>query len=151
MSRLAAVPPAGSSLTTRDRGATEALGLVLIAPVAIGLALLVVSLGRGVDARAQVRTAAEAAAQAAALERTPAAARAAADRVAGAMLVDADSCSAPVVVVDAASFRPGGEVGVTVTCTISNRGIEVVRAEPEGSSATAYATIDPFRAAASGP
>ena len=39
-----------SDRATRDRGAAEALGVVLIAPVAIGLALLVVSLARGVDA-----------------------------------------------------------------------------------------------------
>ena len=34
----------------RDRGAADALGLVLIAPAVIGLAILVVALGRGVDA-----------------------------------------------------------------------------------------------------
>ena len=60
-----------TSSAGRDRGAAEALGLVLIAPVAIGLALLVVFLSRQVDARAQVRTAAESAAQAAAQERSP--------------------------------------------------------------------------------
>ena len=52
-----------------DRGAADALGLVLIAPVMVGLAILVVSLGRGVDSQAQARSAAEAAAQAAVLER----------------------------------------------------------------------------------
>lgn len=131
----------------RDRGAADALGLVLIAPAVIGLALLVVSLGRRVDARAQVRTAAEAAAQAAALERSPEAARAAGQRVGYAMLVDPDSCASPSVAVDLSGFGPGGEVAVTVVCTVSNRGIEVVQPARETHRVTAYATIDRFRAA----
>ena len=135
----------------RDRGAAEALGLVLIAPVVVGLALLVVSLGRGVEARAQVRTAAEAAAQAAALERTPGAARVAAQRVADAMLVDVDSCAAPAVSISTRRFAPGGVVSVTVTCSASNRGIEVVQAGARVESVTAHATIDRYRSAGAAP
>jgi Flp pilus assembly protein TadG len=135
-----------------DRGAAEALSLVLIAPVVIGLALLVVSLGRGVDARAQVRTAAESAAQAAALERTPSEARAAAERAATAMLVDRDTCAPPpTVVVDTSEFRPGGVVAVTVSCSVSNRGVEVVQPTSGGDSATAWATIEQYRAGGVGP
>jgi Flp pilus assembly protein TadG len=136
-----------SDRATRDRGAAEALGLVLIAPVAIGLALLVVSLGRGVDARAQVRTAAESAAQAAALERDPVSAVRAARSVTAAMLTDVDACARPEVLVDTSRFRPGGEVAVTVVCTVGDRGIEVVQSGAREERATAYATIDPFRAA----
>ena len=62
------------SSVRRDRGAADALALVLIAPAVIGLAVLVVMLGRSVDSRAQAQSAAEAAAQAAALERSPGAA-----------------------------------------------------------------------------
>jgi len=58
-----------------DDGSSDALGLALIAPAAIGLALVILFLGRGVDSRATVQSAAESAAQAAAQERTPAAAR----------------------------------------------------------------------------
>ena len=82
----------------RDRGATDALGLVMIAPAVIGLAILVVALGRGVDARAQLRSAAEASAQAAALERDAGSAAAAAEVVARAMLVDTEACSDLVVI-----------------------------------------------------
>ena len=130
----------------RDRGAGDALGLVLVAPVAIGLALLVVFLSRQVDARAQVRTAAESAAQAAAQERSPAAAEAAVDRVVAAMLTDRDTCASPEVVVDLGQFGPGGLVAVTVACSVSPRGVEPIAPPERVFRVTATATIDPFRA-----
>ena len=135
------------SVAARDRGAADALALVLIAPAVIGLALLVVMLGRSVDARAQAQSAAEAAAQAAALERSPDAAEAAADRVAAAMLVDHDSCAAPAVRVDTTSFRPGGEVRVAIECHAATRGIEAVQRSSRTFVAEAVAHIDEFRAA----
>jgi hypothetical protein len=134
----------------RDRGAADALALVLIAPAVIGLALLAVMLGRSVDSRAQAQSAAEAAAQAAALERSPGAAGAAARRVAEAMLVDHDSCAAPSVRVDTSSFRPGGEVRVSIECHASRRGIEVVQRSTRAFAAEAVAHIDEFRAAEDG-
>ena len=134
------------SRRTRDRGAADALALVLIAPAVIGLALLVVMLGRSVDARAQAQSAAEAAAQAAALERSPAAAEMAAHRVAAAMLVAEDSCATSSVWVDTSSFRPGGEVRVSVECHAATRGIEAVQRSVRSFNAEAVAHIDQFRA-----
>jgi len=131
----------------RDRGAADALALVLIAPAVIGLAVLVVMLGRSVDARAQTQSAAEAAAQAAALARSPGAADAAARRVAQAMLVDHDSCAAPSVIVDTTAFRPGGEVRVSIRCHAAARGIEAVQRSARSFDAEAVAHIDEFRAA----
>ena len=136
----------------RDRGAADALGLVLIAPAVIGLAILVVALGRGVDARAQMRSAAEAAAQAAALERNAVDAEVAANRVASAMLVDNDACADPVIGVDYPSSRgdaPGinaGVVTVEIRCEVSDRGIEVIQSGSRSERVTAAATIDFFRA-----
>lgn len=135
----------------RDRGAADALGLVLIAPAVLGLAVLIISLGRGVDATAQVRSAAESAAQAAALERSPAEAAAAARRAADAMLVDSANCSNPSVVTayqppsESASGVHVGVVRVTITCEVSNRGVEVIN-QPYDETVTAVATIDFFRA-----
>lgn len=135
----------------RDRGAADALGLVLIAPAVLGLALLVVALGRGVDATAQVRSAAESAAQAAALERSPEAAGSAAQRAADAMLAASPNCNDPMV---ATIYEPppastsGVDVGfvrVTITCQVSNRGVEVIN-RPYDETVTAVATIDFFRA-----
>lgn len=135
----------------RDRGAADALGLVLIAPAAIGLALLVVALGRFVESEAQLRTAAEAAAQAAALERNHTAAEAAARRLVDDMLVDDTTCRRDdrrVTVPNEPSRGVGlasGLIEVTVTCTMSNRGVEEITA-PRTRSVTAYATVDQFRA-----
>jgi len=144
------------SSSPRDRGAAEALGLVLVAPVAIGLALLVVFLSRQVDSRAQVRTAAESAAQAAAQERSPDAATAAARQVVDAMLIDPDTCASPTAAVDVTQFAPGGLVAVTVSCSVSARGIELVApADPQSAgrrfTVTASATIDRYRATEAAP
>jgi Flp pilus assembly protein TadG len=142
---------AGARSRRRDRGAADALGLVLIAPAMIGLALLVVALGRRVDSQAQSRSAAEFAAQAAVLERTPAAAVAAAERTAAAMLTDPDTCGSPSVIVDTADFRPGGSVTVTVNCTASSRALGAVQSEGRQVGSTAVAYIDQFRAAEAAP
>jgi Flp pilus assembly protein TadG len=134
----------------RDRGAAEAYGLVLLAPAVIGLALLVVSLGRSVESEAQVRTAAEAAAQAGALERTHRAARSAAQRVAAEMLVDDATCSDRVVSVPNAPARgvgmSAGMIEVTISCTVPDDGVDEVQESDIVRSATAYATVDQFRA-----
>lgn len=131
---------------SRDRGAADALALVLIAPAVIGLALLVVSLGRSVESRSSTQAAAEAAAQAAALERSPSAARAAAQRVVDEMLTDPDRCGTPQLSVDTSDFRAGGAVAVTVTCSAGDRGVEVVQQGARVFTVRATARIDPFRA-----
>jgi Flp pilus assembly protein TadG len=130
-----------------ERGSSDALGLALLAPAAIGLALVVVFLGRGVDARATVQSAAESAAQAAAQERSVPAAVAAAEEVGRAMLVDPTSCASPSVSVDVSSFRPGGQVAVTVSCAVASDGLELIDPTSHGAAtATAFAAIDPLRA-----
>jgi hypothetical protein len=132
----------------RDRGSGEVLGLVLVVPVALGVALLVLLLGRHVDSRAQVRSAAEASAQAAAQQRDPAAALAAARRVAAAMLGDTSTCrSGAAVDLDASSFEPGGHVAVTVRCAPSSSGLGPVHGPDVTYAATAIAVIDVHRAA----
>lgn len=134
-----------------DRGTADALGLVLIAPAILGLALLVIALGRGVDATAQVRSAAESGAQAAALERNPTSASAAARRAVEATLGDSSNCDEPsVVTVYPPAPPPGsgidaGVVRVTVSCQVSDRGVEVI-SRPYDESVTAVATVDFFRA-----
>jgi len=135
----------------RDRGAADALGLVLIAPAILGLALLVIALGRGVDARAQVRSAAESGAQAAALERNPVAASAAARQAVETILADSSNCDDPTVATVYPPVPPPGSevdvgiVRVTVSCEVSDRGVEVIN-QPYDESVTAVATVDFFRA-----
>jgi Flp pilus assembly protein TadG len=130
---------------SRDRGAADALGLVLLAPAMVGLAVMVVALGRSVDARAEVRNVAEAAAQASALERSADAGEAAARRVAESML--AGACTAVAV---EHAWVPTGErwqARVRITCEMSNSGLELVRSDAGTGAAEAFAAIDPYRAA----
>ena len=135
-----------------DRGSSDALGLALLTPPAIGLALVVLLLGRGIDSRATVQSAAESAAQAAAQERTVGDAIAAAEEVGRAMLVDPSSCVSPRISVDVSDFRPGGRVSVTASCTVSNTGLELIDPPTSGpTTATAFAVLDPLRAAEEGP
>lgn len=135
-----------------DRGSSDALGLALLTPAAIGLAVVIVFLGRGVDSRATVQSAAESAAQAAAQERSAAAAVVAAEDVGRAMLVDPSSCSSPNVSVDVSDFRPGGQVAVTVSCTVSTDGLELINPPSnDANTATAFASIDPLRATEDSP
>ncbi|PIE34394.1 MAG: hypothetical protein CSA55_01090 [Ilumatobacter coccineus] len=145
--RRSAVPAA------TDRGAADALELVILAPVLVVLALLVISFSRQVDGLAQVRTAAEAAAQAAALERDPGRAVETAQSTALSMLTSVDSCSHPTVAVTRSVVGIGlddGLVEVTVSCVAPNQGIEPVQSTDVALSATAYATVDLFRARSGG-
>jgi Flp pilus assembly protein TadG len=135
-----------------DHGSSDALGLALLAPAAIGLAVVVLFLGRGIDSRATVQSAAESAAQAAAQERTAGAAIAAAEAVGRAMLVDPSSCASPRISVDVSDFRPGGRVAVTASCIVSSTGLELIDPPTSGpTTATAFAVLDPLRAAQEGP
>ncbi len=131
-----------------DRGASDALGLALIAPAALGLALVILLISRGVDARATTQNAAEAAAQAAARERSLPAAQAAADRVTGAMLIDGDTCGDPsttTTVDGGGAFEPGAVLRVTVSCTATTRGLDLIGADDSTQAATAFAVVDTFR------
>lgn len=144
-------PPPRSTSSASDRGSADALGLALMAPVIVALALVLVFVGRNVDSRATTQSAAEAAAQAAAQERSPAAARAAAQRIGSAMLTDTKSCAQPNITVDTSAFASGGIVSATVTCTAVSSDLGPVAASGgRRSTATAFARIDPFRSTSEG-
>lgn len=150
----------------RDRGAADALGLVILVVPMMAFAVLVLHLGRAVDARAQVRSAAESAAQAAALERDAEQGAAAARATAVGML-DAAVCPDPFVGVVYRDAEVAGDadgiVQVTVRCDLPTAegdrfdehlgsGDGLGPGEGLGSGvgdrveARAFATIDRFRA-----
>ena len=132
----------------RDRGEANALGLVLIAPAAVALAVVILWVGRQVDTDAQMQAASSAAAHAAALQRTPLAAATAARLTAVAMLSDAKACTGgPMVSIDTTSFRPGGEVTVIVSCSPERADLALVSPPSTTFTATATATIDFHRSA----
>ena len=102
----------------RERGSAAA-ELVLVTPLLILFLLLAVAAGRLVQGRLDVDSAAQQAARAASLARTPQAASAQATQVAQAALAGQSvSCDPAVITPDLGDFTPGGEVTVTVTCTV---------------------------------
>jgi len=131
-----------------DRGEANALGLVLIAPVAIALAVVILWTGRRVDVDAQVQAASSAAAQAAAHQRNVGAAVAAAQDTADAMLVDVTACAGgPMVSIGAANFRPGGDVTVVVSCSPARSDLALAGPSAATFTASSTASIDMYRSA----
>jgi hypothetical protein len=129
-----------------DRGEANALGLVLIAPVAVALAILVLWIGRQVDTDAQVQAASSAAAQSAARQRSPFAAVAAAKSAASAMLTDVTACpGGPAVSVDVSQFHAGGDVTVVVTCSPQRADLLVSDPGTAAFAASSTASIDTYR------
>jgi Flp pilus assembly protein TadG len=129
-----------------ERGTGDVLGLVLVAPLIVAVALVVVLVGRRVDVTSSVRSAAAAGAQAAALERTAVSAGHAGRVVASRMLDNTPTCGAVRVEVDTTAFAPGGSVTVVAGCAVSVRGVQPVVASGEWLVSTAVADIDPYRA-----
>jgi hypothetical protein len=139
----------GHVVTTRcDRGEANALGLVLIAPLAVALAMLILWIGRKVDTDAQVQAASSAAAQAAARQRSPITAASAAQSTAALMLTDVKACSGgPSVSIDASQFHPGGQVTVVVGCSPARTDLLLAHPAPVTFSASSTASIDTYRSA----
>jgi hypothetical protein len=120
--------------------------MALIFPAALGMAIAVLVLSRGVDSRATAQSAAEAAVQAAALQRSPAAADVAMARVTNAMLTDGRTCASPTAT-RGGTFAAGETISVTVSCSTSLGGLELAGADKRPPQTyTAFAVVDPFRA-----
>ena len=119
--------------------------MALIAPAALALAIAVLLISRGVDSRATAQSAAEAAAQAAAQQRNRGDALTAAQQVGAAMLTDPSTCASPSVRLSG-DFAPGETISVTVGCSTSTAGLELVPSTSTGiHEYTAFAVIDPYR------
>lgn len=119
--------------------------MALIFPAALSMAIAVLVLSRGVDSRATAQSAAEAAVQAAALQRNPAAADQAITRVTNAMLTDGRTCASPTAK-RGGTFAAGETISVTVSCSTSLGGLELAGAnERPPQTYTAFAVVDPFR------
>jgi Flp pilus assembly protein TadG len=100
-----------------DRG-TAAIELAIVTPVVIVLLLTVVALGRYSYGKVDIEQASAAAARAASLTSSPGQAAAAAQQAAHDSLDGSGvSCTNMAVSIDTGSFRPGGIVSVTLSCT----------------------------------
>lgn len=96
-----------------------AIELTILAPIVLIMLLVVVAFGRVTHGRALVDESAAVAARAASLAATPGQAQADAAQAARDTLTAAGlSCTGAGVTVDTGAFRPGGQVAVTVTCSV---------------------------------
>ena len=123
-----------------ERG-TATVELVILAPVVFALLAFIVGLGRSADARGRLTGAARDAARAASLTTTSDAAKVAAHATALADLEGAGlECKSPRITADTSRFQPGGEVRVTIRCTLDLSSL-VVSGLPGSSTLTAQATV----------
>ena len=96
-----------------------AIELAILAPIVLIMLLVVVAFGRVTHGRALVDESAAVAARAASLAATPGQAQADAAQAARDTLTAAGlSCTGAGVTVDTGAFRPGGQVAVTVMCSV---------------------------------
>jgi Flp pilus assembly protein TadG len=134
-------------LRTEESGSV-ATELVLLTPLLLLMLLFVVALGRTVSARMEVDGAAAQAARAASIARDPATATAMAQQAATTALgSDHVTCANLTVTTDTADFEPGGQVAVTVTCTVDLADLVGLRLPASQSiSSTSTSVIDVYRA-----
>jgi Flp pilus assembly protein TadG len=132
-----------------EESGSVATELVLLTPLLLLMLLFVVALGRTVSARTEVDGAAAQAARAASIARDPATATAMAQQAATTALgSDHVTCANLTVTTDTADFEPGGQVAVTVTCTVDLADLVGLRLPASQSiSSTSTSVIDVYRAA----
>lgn len=137
---------------TRARGESGqlSLGATITIPAIFLMLALVIMGGRLANAKAAVQTAANEAARAASISRTPADAQAATQAAAEVALGASDlECTSSTVVADLDGFSvPLGQtaqVTVTVTCTVPLSDLTVLGAGDHTLTATATSALDVFR------
>ena len=120
--------------------------LVLLTPLLLALLSLIVGLGRAADARGRLTGAARDAARAASLTASAEQSHAAATRTALADLTGAGlACRTPTVSTDTRAWRPGGQVSVTIRCTLDLSDLLVSGLPGRRTlTATATAPLDRF-------
>ena len=133
-----------------DESGSVATELVLLTPLLILLLLFVVALGRLAGARLDVNGAAAQAARAASIARDPSTAIAMAQQTATSALgSDGVTCGNLTVSTNTSQFEPGGQVAVTVTCTVALSDLAGLRLPAaETVSSTSTSVIDTYRAGA---
>ena len=137
---------AGRLAGSADRGSSTT-ELVIVTPVVVVILLLVVALGRYAHGKQLVEQAAAAAARAASLASTSAQAQDRARQAASGALADAGvSCASMSAAVDTSSFRAGGTVSVTLTCTADLSGLTLAGVPGSATmTATGAAPLETYR------
>jgi Flp pilus assembly protein TadG len=131
-----------------EESGSVATELVLLTPLLILMLLFVVALGRLAGARLDVNGAAAQAARAASIARDPSTATAMAQQTATSALgSDHVTCGNLTVTTNTSQFQPGGQVAVTVTCTVALSDLVGLRLPAtETVSSTSTSVIDTYRA-----
>jgi Flp pilus assembly protein TadG len=124
-----------------------ALELVLLTPLLVAFMMVMVGLGRVIEAQSQVDGAARDAARAASLGRTRPAAYTAATSAAKLTLSGRKWCKRPPdTTVDYSQWRQGGQVSVAVHCQIDLSGLSLIGFVPSRTmTGTATSPIDTLR------
>ncbi|MCO5999257.1 TadE family protein [Actinoallomurus rhizosphaericola] len=137
---------AGSPVAVPDRG-TMALEMAILTPLLVAFMMLMVGLGRIVEAHGQVDGAARDAARAASVARDRVSARSDAEQAAQATLSGSKRCrGGPRTEPDFRDWRPGGQVTVTVRCDIDLGGLSLIGlAASRTMVGTATAPLDTLR------
>jgi hypothetical protein len=142
-----AAGPAGPTRRDYDAGSVTVEMAALVLPIAVAIVIFAVFCARLAGTRLDLNATAATAARAASLARTPQAARDAATRAAEADLAGHQrTCDPLVVTVDTSDFRRGGQIAVTVTCTMMTSDLTGLGlpGRLRGSS-TAHAVVDTWR------
>jgi Flp pilus assembly protein TadG len=151
-------------IEARPERGSMSLELAIMTPVLVGFMMLLVSLGRIVEAQSQVDGAARDAARAASVARERivagnAARNAARDTLSGRPApgdlgnggnggANREWCmgGGPVTSVDFGNWAPGGQVSVTVSCRIDLSGLSLISVAPTKTvTGTATAPLDTLR------
>ena len=108
-----------SDIEPRDQTGSATVEAVILVPVLILFVLLAIAFGRYQTTREQVIGAARAGAEAASImPSAESATTAASDAAMPALSGPISPCLRVVIVTDTSDFLPGGEVSVTVSCTV---------------------------------
>ncbi len=127
-----------------DSTGSAAVEVVVLAPVVLGVVLLLCAFGRLAEAHQQTDDAARAAASTAALMSSPSGAAWAAG-ITTAVSTEGSNrqCLSPRVETDTSHFVPGGSVTVTIYCSVSFGDLGLFGSQQVQVSASA--PIDPYR------
>jgi Flp pilus assembly protein TadG len=130
-----------------ERGSTDVVSMLFIVPLAFGVVMLFVFLGRQGSAAQGVTHASHVAAVAAARQRSADAAQSAAVEAATSTLSAAGTaCSGgPRVTVSADRWAPGGVVTVTVICSVATGDLDAIGAPARTLRGSSRAVIDTYR------
>ncbi len=134
-----------------DRG-SSIIELAIVTPVVIVLLFTMVALGRYSENNILIEQASAAAARAASLTSSPGQAQRAALSAAQNTLSGAGlACAQMTTSVDTSTFRPGGQVSVTVTCAADLSTLALAGVPGSASlTSTSAAPLEAFRALSSG-